>query len=279
MVPLSFTKMHGAGNDFVVLDGVRRRVSLSAAQARRLADRRFGAGADQILIVEKPRRREADFRLRILNADGGQVEMCGNGIRCAALFVRAKGLTRKREQVFETPAGLIRPVIKADGSVRVDMGVPVLEAVRVPTRARGRVIERPFQWPGGRGNLTAVSMGNPHAVFFVDSLDKTPVETWGPVLETHRFFPRRTNVEFAQALGPGRVRARVWERGAGLTLACGTGACAVGVAGVLTGRLHRTVDIVLPGGTLGVEWAADNHVYLTGPAAFVYEGVWIFRKS
>jgi diaminopimelate epimerase len=269
MKALPFTKMHGAGNDFVVLNALRRPLRVSADLARRLCDRRFGAGADQILVLEPSRR--ADFGMRILNADGSEVEMCGNGIRCVARYAFERGITRKREMAVETPAGIIRPLLRKD-DVRVDMGPPVLDAARVPTRAKGRVIDAPFRWNGHEVAMTCVSMGNPHAVIFVDDLDKTPVGTWGPEIENHKFFPRRVNVEFVQVLDGRHARARVWERGAGLTMACGTGACAVGVAGALTGRMERHVFLRLPGGTLEVEWAADGRVYLTGPAAFVYEG-------
>jgi diaminopimelate epimerase len=199
--------------------------------------------------------------------------MCGNGIRCVALYAREKGHTKKTDLSFETLAGIIRPRLEKD-VVRVDMGAPILDAAKIPTKGKGRVIDQLFKWDGNQVRMTCVSMGNPHAVIFVDDLDKTPVETWGPRLETHPFFPRRVNVEFVQATGPVSARVRVWERGAGLTMACGTGACAVGVAGVLTGRFHRAVELSLPGGPLKVEWGADNHVYLTGPAAFVYEGVY-----
>jgi diaminopimelate epimerase len=281
---LPFTKMHGTGNDFVVLDATRRSVRMTADLARRLCDRRFGAGADQVLLLEPSRR--ADLRMRIVNADGSEVEMCGNGIRCVARYAYERGLVRKKRMDVETLAGVMRPVLR-ERDVRVDMGPPVLDAAKVPTRAKGRVIDAPFRWrppapSGGKARsvrMTCVSMGNPHAVVFVDDLGKTPVEAWGPELETHPFFPKRTNVEFVQALDGRRAKVRVWERGAGLTLACGTGACAVGVAGALTGRTERHVFLELPGGTLEVEWAADGRVYLTGPAAFVYDGEFRMEKN
>jgi diaminopimelate epimerase len=277
---LSFTKMHGAGNDFIVIDALQRPVKMSLALAQRLCDRRFGVGADQILLVEPSRR--ADFRMRIVNADGSEVEMCGNGIRCVARYVYEKGHAKTTRMSFETKAGLIRPSLEGD-QVRVDMGPPILDADKVPTRARGRVMDFPlaklrpalksFNRDMARLAMTCVSMGNPHAVIFVPDLDPIPVEAWGPVLERHPFFSRRANVEFVHVENPGQVRVRVWERGAGLTMACGTGACAVVVAGVLTGRLHRAVIVRLPGGDLRVEWAADNRVFMTGPAEFVYEGI------
>jgi diaminopimelate epimerase len=280
---LAFTKMQGTGNDFVVLDGIRRPVRVTPALARALCDRRFGAGADQVLVLEKSR--VADFRMRIYNADGSQVEMCGNGIRCLALFAREKGHTRATSFTVETLGGVKRPTVLGR-RVRVDMGEPVLDAGRVPTRAVGRVLERPLAsvlgaaaravlGPAGRTlRGTAVSMGNPHCVIFVDDVAAVPLDVWGPAIERDAFFPRRANVEFVAVENPDRAAVRVWERGSGATLACGTGACAVGVAGVLTGRLHRRVSLSLPGGSLDVEWAPDNHVYLNGPAAFVYDGVW-----
>lgn len=283
MTSLAFTKMHGTGNDFVLLDGIRRSVRMTPALARRLCDRHFGVGADQVLVLEKSR--TADFRMLIYNADGSQVEMCGNGIRCLALYARERGHTRRSDFRVETRAGLKRPSVRGN-RVRVDMGSPILDAALIPTRATGRVLERSLTRalaPSTRAALgsagralrwTAVSMGNPHAVAFVDDLEAVPLPVWGPAMERDPFFPRRTNVEFVQVENPDRARVRVWERGSGATLACGTGACAVGVAGVLTGRTHRRVVLSLPGGSLEVEWAPDNHVYLTGPAAFVYDGVW-----
>ncbi len=281
---LPFVKMHGAGNDFVLVDALKGPVKITAALARDLCDRRFGVGADQILILEKSKK--ADFRMRVMNPDGSEVEMCGNGIRCAALYAFEAGRVKKKEMAVETLAGLIRPSLQGKDKVRVDMGEPVLEAEKIPTAAQGRVIDQDFSFSppsfgraGERAGsvdlkITGVSMGNPHCVVFVDDLDKTPVEAWGPLIETHPFFPNRVNVEFVQVENPGAARVRVWERGAGITLACGTGACAVGVAGVLTGRFHRKVDLKLPGGTLGIEWAPDNHVFMTGPAAFVFNGIY-----
>jgi diaminopimelate epimerase len=260
------------------LDALRHPVRVTPALAKSLCDRRTGVGADQVLALGKSD--VADFRMLIYNADGSQVEMCGNGIRCLARYAFDRGHTKKTEMTVETLAGIKRPVL-VRGGVRVDMGAPVLDAARIPTRAEGRVIERPLPaFPGPDGwpkplRMTCVSMGNPHAVVFVEDADKVPLGVWGPRLETHPFFPRRTNVEFVQALSPDQARVRVWERGSGATLACGTGACAVAVAGVLAGRFHRKVRLLLPGGDLQVEWAADDRVYLTGPAAFVFDGVMI----
>ncbi len=261
--------MHGTGNDFVVLDGIRHPVRMNAALARKICDRHFGVGADQILIIEKSKK--ADFKMRILNADGSEVEMCGNGIRCAARYVKEKGLTRKTDLVFDTLAGRIQPRLQSK-EVRVDMGQPVLKAEKIPTKGTRRVIDTLLTWNSHQALVTCVSMGNPHAVVFVNDLGAVPVTAWGPKIETHAFFPKRANVEFVQVTGPCSAFVRVWERGAGLTMACGTGACAVCVAGVLTGRLQRKVTLSLPGGNLKAEWAGNNHVYLTGPAAFVYEG-------
>lgn len=269
MKKLSFTKMHGTGNDFVLLNAMRRPVRLNAALSRTLCDRHFGVGADQLLVLGPSKK--ADFRMRIVNADGSEVEMCGNGIRCAARYAFERGIVKKKEMSVETLAGIIRPSLQKD-LVRVDMGAPVLDAEKIPTRGKGRIIDAPFRWTGNEVKMTCVSMGNPHAVIFVDDLFKVPAGIWGPQIENHSFFPKRVNVEFAQVLSPRNVKARVWERGAGLTLACGTGACAVAVAGVLTGRLRRDVAVSLPGGDLRVEWAADEHVYLTGPATYVFEG-------
>ena len=273
MKKLSFTKMQGTGNDFVLLDALRQPVRVTPALARRLCDRRFGVGADQVLVLAKSA--VADFKMLIYNADGSQVEMCGNGIRCLARYAFDRGHTKKRRMTVETLAGVRTPVIER-GAVRVDMGAPILDAALIPTKAKGRVIDQPFSLkaPKNEVNLemTCVSMGNPHAVIFVDDADAVPPEEWGPVIEHSPFFPKRTNVEFVQMKNPDQARVRVWERGSGATLACGTGACAVGVAGVLTGRFHRAVTLSLPGGDLNVEWAADNRVYLTGPAAFVFDG-------
>lgn len=275
MKKIPFTKMQGTGNDFVVLDGFRSSVRVTPSLARRLCDRRFGVGADQVLVLAPSR--VADFKMLIYNADGSQVEMCGNGIRCVARYAVETGRVKKKAMTVETLAGVRSAILDRSG-VRVDMGAPILEARRIPTTGAGRVIQKPFVVRPGAGpkpvrlELTAVSMGNPHAVIFVDDLDRVPLEEWGRSLERHPFFPKRTNVEFVQEINPDRARVRVWERGSGATLACGTGACAVGVAGVLTGRFHRKVVLSLPGGDLGVEWAPDNRVYLTGPAAFVYEG-------
>ena len=277
---LRFTKMQGAGNDFVVLDGITQRVDLTAEQFRRLADRRFGIGADQILLVERARQPGVDFRYRIVNADGGEVEQCGNGARCFVRFVHDRGLTHKRTIRVETLGGLIEPRLEDDGRVTVDMGVPVFEPARVPFDAEGlvaRAEERDRLWPLGIGGRTiefsVLSMGNPHAVQVVDDVDRAPVATDGALIERHPRFPRRVNAGFMQVLGRQAIRLRVWERGAGETLACGTGACAAAVAGILRGLLDSPLTVHARGGELRIAWAgAGQPVLMTGPAEAVFDG-------
>ena len=261
---LAFTKMQGAGNDFVVLDATRTPFTLSAAQLRRLADRHFGVGCDQILVVEPPRGRGADFRYRIFNADGGEVEQCGNGARCFVRYVHERGLTAKREIRVETLGGPIAPRLEADGEVSVDMGPPAPESPLV----------QPLEVAGERVELAILSMGNPHAVQVVADLDAAPVTTQGPLIEHHARFPNRVNAGYMQVLERHRIRLRVWERGAGETLACGTGACAAVVSGVLRGLVESPVQVQARGGTLTVTWAGgDNAVWMKGPAQTVFEGV------
>jgi len=277
---LRFTKMQGAGNDFVVLDGITQRVDLTAEQFRRLADRRFGIGADQILLVERARQPGVDFRYRIVNADGGEVEQCGNGARCFVRFVHDRGLTHKRTIRVETLGGLIEPRLEDDGRVTVDMGVPVFEPARVPFDAEGlvaRAEERDRLWPLGIGGRTiefsVLSMGNPHAVQVVDDVDRAPVAADGALIERHPRFPRRVNAGFMQVLGRQAIRLRVWERGAGETLACGTGACAAAVAGILRGLLDSPLTVHARGGELRIAWAgAGQPVLMTGPAEAVFDG-------
>jgi len=277
---LRFTKMQGTGNDFVVLDGITQRVDLTAEQFRRLADRRFGIGADQILMVERARQPGVDFRYRIVNADGGEVEQCGNGARCFVRFVHDRGLTHKRTIRVETLGGLIEPRLEDDGRVTVDMGVPVFEPARVPFDAEGlvaRAEERDRLWPLGIGGRTiefsVLSMGNPHAVQVVDDVDRAPVAADGVLIECHPRFPRRVNAGFMQVLGRQAIRLRVWERGAGETLACGTGACAAAVAGILRGLLDSPLTVHARGGELRIAWAgAGQPVLMTGPAEAVFDG-------
>ena len=258
---LPFTKMEGAGNDFVVLDCTQRAFDLSREQLRRIADRHFGVGCDQILVVEPPRQADADFRYRIFNADGGEVEQCGNGARCFVKFVHQRGLSAKRELRVETLGGTIQPRLEDDGEVSVDMGrptTPVIERLNV----QGRLLE-----------ITTLSIGNPHAVQLVPDVASAPVATQGPSIETHPRFPNRVNAGYLQVLDRHGIALRVWERGAGETLACGTGACAAVVAGIWRKLLDSPVRVETRGGTLTVAWAGgENAVFMKGPAATVFEG-------
>ena len=275
---MKFTKMHGAGNDFVVVDGVRQRVELSPAQWRALADRRFGVGADQILLVEPSGEAGIDFRYRIFNADGGEVEQCGNGARCFVRFVLDQGLTDRRAIRVRTLSGVIEPRIADDGRVSVDMGAPVFEPARVPFRHPGMHPARVGDdtlWPlsvfGHERWVSVLSMGNPHAVQLVEDLDTAPVDVEGPEIEHHPAFPNRVNAGFMQVLGAHRLRLRVWERGAGETLACGTGACAAAVSGIRRGLLRSPVDVETRGGVLTIDWTGAS-VTMTGPARRVFDG-------
>jgi diaminopimelate epimerase len=275
MTKLKFTKMQGLGNDFVVLDGIRQRVELSAAQLRLLADRRFGVGCDQVLLVERATG-DADFRYRIFNADGGEVEQCGNGARCFVIFVRAQGLTRKRELRVETAGGVICPRLEDDGQVTVDMGVPRFAPEDVPFTGGKGVVDETLDVEGVAVRLSVLSMGNPHAVQQVADVDAAPVATQGPRIENHSRFPRRVNAGYMQVVDRATIRLRVWERGAGETLACGTGACAAVVAGIRRGLLDSPVRVQTRGGELVIAWAGDGQpVRMTGPAVTVYEGGWI----
>ena len=278
---LKFTKMQGAGNDFVVLDGVRQRIALAPEQWRFLADRHFGVGADQMLLVEPSDTPGVDFRYRIFNADGGEVEQCGNGARCFVRFVRDQGLTDKQAIRVQTLNGVIEPRLEADGRVTVDMGPPVFEHALVPFDGSGLAPRREgdFElWPlaladGGSAEVAVLSMGNPHAVQRVADVDHAPVALIGPQVELHERFPRQVNAGFLQVLTRSHVRLRVHERGAGETLACGTGACAAVVAGIRLGWLDRRVEVDTRGGGLLIEWAQpDAHVLMTGQAETVFEG-------
>jgi diaminopimelate epimerase len=269
---LKFTKMHGAGNDFVVIDGVRQKVELSPEQLRLLADRHFGVGCDQVLLVEKAQRAEADFRYRIFNADGGEVEQCGNGARCFVRFVHDQGLTQKREIVVETKSGLIGPRLESDGRVTVDMGAPIFDAALVPFDGRGAVSE-PLEVDGETLEVSVLSMGNPHAVQVVADVERAPVERLGPLIERHPRFPRRVNAGFMQVMDRGHIRLRVYERGAGETLSCGTGACAAVVAGIRRGLLDSLVSVATRGGQLTIAWEGEGApVLMTGPAISVFAG-------
>ena len=270
---LNFTKMHGLGNDFVVLDGIRQTLSLTPDHIRKIADRRFGIGCDQVLVVERAQNAGVDFRYRIYNSDGGEVENCGNGARCFAHFVRAKGLTAKTEIAVEILSGVIHPRIEDDGQVTVDMGVPRLQPSEVPFEADSRQDIYTLELNVGSVQVYVLSMGNPHAVQIVDNVDNAPVSIQGPLIEHHRRFPRRVNAGYMQILDPGHIRLRVYERGAGETLACGTGACAAVVAGRLAQRLQETVDVALRGGHLRIAWKGEGQpVWMTGPASSVFEG-------
>ncbi len=277
---VKFTKMHGAGNDFVVIDAINQPISFSPEQWRWVADRRFGIGADQILVVERPTRPDVDFRYRIFNADGGEVEQCGNGARAFVKFVVDKGLTEKREIRVETMSGVITPRLEDDGRITVDMGAPIFELARVPFDDHGlqaRTVGDATVWPldvlGATTEVVVLSMGNPHAVQRVDDVDTAPVLRDGPAIENHARFPKRVNAGFMQVVNRQQIRLRVFERGAGETLACGTGACAAVVAGILLGQLDSPVAVSTRGGDLSIAWQGGaSPVMLTGPAVSVFEG-------
>ncbi len=281
---IRFTKMQGAGNDFVVLDETRARLNLSAAQYRQLADRHFGVGADQILSVRPSPAAGIDFDYVIHNADGGEVEQCGNGARCFARYVADKGLARSESIRVQTLSGVIEPRLGRDGRVTVDMGKPVFELADVPFVAAGLGPHNDGAWEkwhlalGTHAEsdlvaLAVLSMGNPHAVQEVLDVDRAPVATQGPLIEHHSRFPKRVNAGFMEVQERGRIKLRVWERGAGETLACGTGACAAVVAGIRLGRLDARVDVQTRGGLLTIEWAGgEAPVFMTGPAVTVFEG-------
>lgn len=277
---LKFTKMQGAGNDFVVIDAINQRIEFTPAQWQFLADRRFGVGADQMLVVEKAQSANVDFRYRIYNADGGEVEQCGNGARAFVKFVTDKGLTDKRAIKVETMSGVIEPRLEADGRITVNMGAPVLQAARVPfdtAGLQGKAEANDMLWPldinGKTIWISAVSMGNPHAVQVVDDLASAPVNSDGPLIEHHPRFPNRVNAGFMQVINRHHIKLRVFERGAGETLACGTGTCAAVVAGINRGLLDSPVKVEARGGELSIAWAGGTApVLLTGPAVNVFEG-------
>ena len=270
---LKFSKMHGLGNDFVVLDGVRQSLTLTPEQLRHLADRHFGIGCDQMLLVEAAAQPSVDFRYRIFNADGGEVEQCGNGARCFVRFVHDQGLTDKREIRVETMSGVIGPRLEADGLVTVDMGVPVFEPEKIPFVSPSAEMVQPLMVRDRDVMITAVSMGNPHAVQVVADVDEAPVAKDGPLIETHPRFPQRVNAGFMQILDRHAIRLRVHERGAGETLACGTGACAAAVTGVVRGLVDSPVRVETRGGDLSIAWAgAGTPVLMTGPAVTVFSG-------
>jgi diaminopimelate epimerase len=271
---LRFTKMHGLGNDFMVIDAISQKVRMRPDLVKELADRNFGIGFDQMLLVEPPTEPTMDFRYRIYNADGSEVEHCGNGARCFARFVRDKGLIMRDEMQVETARGRAILAIKGRDQVEVDMGAPELRPLEVPTTYTEQATIYTTQLADGTEvEFGAVSMGNPHALLVVDSVANAPVESWGPELESHSVFPNRANIGFMEVISPSEVRLRVYERGAGETQACGTGACAAVVSGRLRGLLDQRVTVHLPGGDLEIEWAGEGHsVMMTGPVATVYEG-------
>ncbi|HUX90963.1 MAG TPA: diaminopimelate epimerase [Gallionellaceae bacterium] len=270
---LKFTKMHGAGNDFVVIDGVRQEVYLTPEQLRFLADRHFGIGCDQILLVKRSQNEEADFRYLIFNADGGEVEQCGNGARCFVRFVHDHKLTTKREIVVETQSGLISPRLEDDGRVTVNMGAPIFEAARIPFDSDSDAVIQALQVNGETVQITAVSMGNPHAVQIVEDVERAAVALMGPLIERHPRFPKRVNAGFMQVVDRSHIKLRVYERGAGETMSCGTGACAAVVSGIQRGLLDSQVQVATHGGVLTIGWAgANSPVMMTGPAITVFEG-------
>ncbi len=267
---LSFVKMQGLGNDFIVIDGRNLSLPNLNQTAKQLCHRRLGIGADQLLVLGHSSC--ADFSMQVFNADGSQVQMCGNGIRCLARYIREQGLSEKDELVIETPAGIIKPRLLGD-EVEVDMGPPVLEGELIPVAAEGQIINYPLPVNGREFKITCVSMGNPHCVIFVNNVADFPLTEHGSIVETHSFFPERTNVEFIEVLSPTEIKMRVWERGAGETPACGTGACAAVVACVLNQKAQRRVTVSLPGGQLHIHWHSENqHVYMRGPAVTVFRG-------
>ena len=273
MSKLAFTKMQGLGNDFVVINAVEHPIALTSEQVRRLADRHFGVGCDQVLLVEPPRERGTDFHYRIYNADGAEVEQCGNGARCFVRYVHDKGLTEKREIRVGTQGGVIVPRLEDDGQVTVDMGKPEFEPARVPFVAAQRALTYPLEVGGAMCEVSVLSMGNPHAVQVVADVERAPVQTQGPLIERHPRFPARVNAGYLQIVDRGRARLRVYERGAGETLACGTGACAAAVAGITRGLLGSRVVVETRGGPLVIAWAGDDEpVMMTGPACTVFEG-------
>jgi len=270
---LKFTKMHGAGNDFIVIDLISQRFRLRPKDVRRLADRHFGVGCDQVLVVEAPGRPDVDFRYRIFNADGGEVEQCGNGARCFARFVREKKLTARRVIRVETAGGVLELRMRSRSEVEVEMGVPVFTPEEIPFRAAAIADSYPLAVGGETLEVGALSMGNPHAVLRVEDVDRAAVERLGPLIERHPDFPRRVNAGFMQVLAPDAIRLRVYERGAGETLACGTGACAAVVYGIRRGWLKDRVTVELPGGKLSVCWTGNGQpVTMTGPTEIVFEG-------
>lgn len=270
---IKFTKMHGLGNDFVVIDAVRQKVELSPVQVRKIADRHFGVGCDQLLLVEPAASGDADFHYRIFNADGGEVSQCGNGARCFARFVHEQSLSDKIEVKVDTRAGRMVLRRENDGDITVDMGIPRFDPAQIPLNAEREALSYSAEVEGKTWDFGAVSMGNPHAVLRIDNIDDALVATLGPALESHPLFPERANIGFMQVMDKHHVRLRVYERGCGETLACGSGACGAAVVGIVQGLLESPVRVDLPGGSLHISWRGRNEaVFMTGPAASVFEG-------
>ena len=274
---MKFTKWQGCGNDFLLIDCRENELADYGAFAKKSCDRHFGVGGDGVLVILDSDK--ADFRMRIFNADSSEAEMCGNGIRCFARYLYDNHITDKKKFTVETGAGILVPeIVEKDGvvtGVRVDMGEPVLEADKIPMAGYGnrRVVNEPVEVAGRKWNITGVSMGNPHCVVFVDDIKTTPIEEVGPIFEVQERYPKKTNTEFVQVLDRQHMRMRVWERGAAITLACGTGACATLTAAVLNGKTDRRAEITLDGDKLDIEWSEkDNHIYMTGPAVQVFAG-------
>jgi diaminopimelate epimerase len=278
---INFTKMLGTGNDYIYINTIKETVKKPSRLAIDVSDRHRGIGGDGLILIMEPTLSEADFRMRIFNADGSEAEMCGNGIRCFAKYVYDRRMIRKESLAIETPAGIKNLELtvrnKKVTGVTVDMGEPILRRDRIPMLGKqGMVTSEILQLPDGTHfEITALSMGNPHVVIFVEDVRNFPVEKYGPIIENHNLFPQRTNVEFIQVLNRREIVQRTWERGSGETLACGTGASAATVASILTGQTDRSVKVHLSGGDLGISWKeSDNHVYMSGPAVEVFEGVW-----
>lgn len=278
---MQFSKWHGQGNDFVIVNGFQEKLNDYKQAAIAVCDRHFGIGADGLVILLPPTTADADFRIRIFNSDGSEAEMCGNATRCIARYVYENGLSEKTSLTLETLAGLIKPEIIFDGgqvkTICVDMGEPRLRRSEIPVNgeADSQAVNIPLEAAGAVYRITCVSMGNPHCVIFVDDLASVDLAQVGPHVETHSYFLRKTNVEFVQVLSSNKVRMRVWERGAGITLACGTGASATLVAAVLNEKTDRAITVELDGGDLFVEWRGDNHVYMSGPAIEVFRGTYL----
>ena len=270
---VNFSKMHGLGNDFMVVDNVTQNIFLSRDQIKRLADRHFGVGFDQLLMVEAPYSPDLDFHYRIFNADGNEVEQCGNGARCFARFVRMKGLTNRHKITVSTKGGNMTLYIEKDGQVTVNMGQPILEPKDIPLQANKRELTYILRHQEHTLFMGAASMGNPHCVIEVEDITAAEVHTLGPAVEQHERFPKRANVGFMQIIDESHIKLRVWERGAGETLACGSGACAAAVVGLLQSKLGRNVKVDLPGGALQIRWQGEGHpVKMTGPAEHVFDG-------